>query len=233
MKLSVRNMIVLASAIGIFLSSLAWAGGRRDDSDRKWYGQFSAGYQFPVGAVGDILDNSFTISGGAMYWPSDWPAGINVNLAYSNPDITGKAINDINNQISKDPANSGSIDGGDVSIWQLTVNGIWSLGKKTEGFYLTGGAGVYRLKARLTQVGLAYYPPICNPWWYWCTPPGIGPGSYVVASDTVTKYGLNGGVGYSFPPGYLSQWFIEAKYHYINTDRKETAYIPVEVGVRW
>jgi hypothetical protein len=52
-------------------TNMAWAGGRPDDSSRNWFGQFSLGAAAPAGDTSDILDTSFAISGGVLYWPSD------------------------------------------------------------------------------------------------------------------------------------------------------------------
>ena len=228
------RLICISCLIGTLVSSLTWAGGRPGDSSRSWYSEIGGGWLFPQGRSDDNLDSSFALSGGALYWPSNWPAGIDINLAYSSPDISNKAINAINDQISMDPGNSGKIDGGYVNIWALTVDGLWSLGEKTQGFYLSGGVGVYYLQGRLTETGLIYYPPICDPWyWWWCYPPGVGPGSIVTASDSTTKYGWNAGIGYSFRPTLSGQLYLEAKYHSISTDKKDITYVPIEVGYRF
>jgi hypothetical protein len=142
-------------------TNMVWAGGRPDDSSRNWFGQFSMGAAVPAGDTSDILDTSFAISGGVLYWPSDWPAGINFMVGYTNPTISDKSIDAINKQIDQDPDNSGSIDGGDVNIWNFSLGGIWSLGQKNKGFYLTGGVGLYYLDGRLTTNGLVYYPLLC------------------------------------------------------------------------
>ena len=229
-----KNRILCVTIIMTALvSSLATAGGRPSDMSREWFGEFSGAWITPTGDAGDVLDDTWGISGGGLYWPSDWPAGIDINLGYASFDISNKALNAINDAIASDPSNSGSVDGGDVTIWQLTVDGIYSLGQsKTTGFYLAGGAGVYWVDAKLTETGLVYYPPFCDPYWYWCYPGGVGPGSIVKGSKSTTRLGWDAGVGYSFTPGQLSQFYIEAKYHAVYTG-KTTEYIPVEFGVRW
>jgi len=229
------QILCISCLITLFTSSLAWAGGRPSDSEmREWFGQFSAGWQYPQGHTKNVIEDSFWLSGGAIYWPSQWPAGINLNLGYTNPDITGDAINYVNQANGVAPGASGSVDGGDVTIWKLTVDAIWSLGKdKSTGLYLTGGGGAYYIDTQLTTNGLVAYPPYCDPWFYWCVPGYVGPGSYVAASQSNTQFGWDAGMGYSFKRGSLVQWFIEAKYNYIYTESKDSAIVPLEVGVRW
>ena len=58
--------------------------------------------------------------------------------------------------------------------------------------------GLYSLDGELTNTGLVYYPPICDPWYWWCIPGGVGPGEIVQASKSVTEFGFNGGIGLTF-----------------------------------
>jgi len=207
------------------------AGGRPDKSWKSWFGQVAVGWDMPQGDVGDILDDDWWIDGGATYWPEAWPIGVNLDLAYSNLDVSSSAIDAINAQLPP----GGTVTGGDVSIWALTVNGQWSPMKKKggAGFYITAGIGGYYLDGRLTDTGIVYYPPVCDPWYWWCYPGGVGPGTYVKASDSSTNFGWNGGLGLTFEVGTGSQIYVEAKYHSIDTSRATTELVPIIVGFRW
>jgi opacity protein-like surface antigen len=93
--------------------------------------------------------------------------------------------------------------------------------------------GAYWLDATVTETGLVYYPPFCDPWyWWWCYPGGVGTGSIIRGSESSTEVGWNAGLGYDFAAGD-GKVFIEAKYHYIMTDSEDFYYLPVMIGFRW
>lgn len=152
--------------------------------------------------------------------------------AYTELDLSSGTINAINDAISQDPNNDGSVSGGSIDTFQLSVNGIWSPGDPSNGFYLTGGIGWYHVGGEVTQNGLVYYPPVCDPWFWWCYPGGVGPGTFVVGSVSSDEFGWNLGAGYSFNT-YNGQFFVEAKYHQIQFEREDIEYIPLTVGFRW
>lgn len=227
---AIRACVVCVSAL---LTTTAGAGARPDDTSRDWFGFFNLGWAFPQSDTSDVLDDDWTLSGGAMYWPSDWPVGLVFEAAWSELDVSSSAIGAINDAIESDPNNDGRIDGGDLETWQLTANAIWGPGGDN-GFFLTGGVGAYHLSGVLTQTGLVYYPPFCDPWyWWWCFPGGVGTGNIVRGSASSTEFGWNVGLGYAFPIRN-GQVFIEAKYHEINTDNsRNVSYLPVTIGMRF
>jgi hypothetical protein len=215
------------------VTGAAVAGARPDDTSRNWFGFFNVGWVFPESDTGDVLDDDWTLSGGAMYWPVDWPFGLVFEAAYSELDVSDGAIDLINDAIASDPNNDGSIDDGWLETWQLTANAVWGPGGSDNGFFLTGGVGAYHLSGALTQTGLVYYPPFCDPWyWWWCFPGGVGTGNIVRGSASSTEYGWNAGLGYAFPLG-RGQMAIEAKYHEINTDSENVSYLPLTLGFRF
>jgi hypothetical protein len=223
----------VAAICACAFAGAAWAGGRPADSTRSWFGNIYTGWAFPEGDASDFLDDDWTLGGGVLFWPSDWPIGIEAEVSYVRFDFSGEAIAAINDAIDADPANDGQVDDGDIESWEFVLNGIWGPGNPGNGFYVSGGVGVYWLDATLTQTGLVYYPPICDPWyWWWCYPGGVGPGSFVVGDESTTEFGWNVGLGYDFPAGD-GTLFIEAKYQYITTDSDDLYYIPVTIGFRW
>lgn len=232
----VRATLEVASCAALLLlaSATALAGGRPDDSSRNWFGDFSGGWAFPESDAGDILNDDLTLSGGATYWPSGRNVGINFNLGWANFDISDAAIQGINDLIDQDPQNDGRVDDGEIETWQIGVGAIWSPGGDTaRGLYFTGGITGTYLKGTITQTGLVYYPPFCDPWyWWWCYPGGIGTGAIPVGSDSTMEYGYNVGLGYSFEAGD-GQFFIEAKYNFTKTDSEDIVYVPLMFGYRW
>ena len=230
-----RKIILRACAFcaAVLVTTVAAAGARPDDTSRDWFGFFTAGWVVPQSDTSDVLDDDWTVSGGAMYWPTDWPVGLVFEAAYTDLKVSNKALNAINDAIASDPGNDGRVDGGSLENWQLTANVVWAPGSSDSGFYLTGGLGFYSLHGVLTETGLVYYPPFCDPWyWWWCYPGGVGSGNIIRAGDSTTEYGWNVGLGYAFPTR-AGQVFFEAKYHEINTDSQNVTYLPVTLGFRF
>lgn len=225
------STVFLATAL---LGTTALAGGRPDDSYRNWFGHAAAGVDFAAGDFADVVDDAFAIRGGATYWPSDKPYGIQLEVAYSKHDFSSSAIRAINDAIQDIDPQLGSVSGGDVDDWSFSISAIWSLGPSTStGPYLTAGLGLDRVEASITDDGLVYYPPICDPWWWWCVPGGVGPGTVVVASEDSTELSWTLGAGYAFRMGGRSLVFLEARYKSVQTDPETTQVIPLLVGIRW
>jgi opacity protein-like surface antigen len=216
-------------------SATAHAGGRPDGTNRSWFGHIDGGYAFATGDSGDFLDDDWTIGGGVLFWPADWPVGVSVDVNYLRLDLSGSALDSINSAIDQDPDNDGAITGGDVETWQFALNGIWSLGPdSSNGFYLTGGITYNDVTGRISQTGLVYYPPVCDPfYWWWCFPGGVGPGQIVVGQRSADEFGWNLGAGYSFAMRTGGQLFVEARYQQIDVGDEKLEYIPLTVGFRW
>src|SRR5690606_4861645 len=83
--------IAVASGFALIGPS-ALAGGRPSETERNWFPQFSGGWAFAQSDTSDVLDDDFTISGGALFWPRNWDAGIELKLTYAGFDITDESI---------------------------------------------------------------------------------------------------------------------------------------------
>ena len=167
--------------------------------------------------------------------PENWAAGIDLDLAWSEYDLSSSAIRAINEAIlEEDPLNLGSVTGGDVEVWSLAINTIWGpdLGGSV-GFYLTGGVGMDFIEGKITDNQLVYYPPICDPWYWWCYPGGVGPGTVIVGKEETTEFAWNAGIGLDFEVGSGSQVYVEARYHSAETERESTVFTPLVIGFRW
>jgi opacity protein-like surface antigen len=215
------------------LGELAHAGGRPDSSNRDWFGQWNGGWNFASGDAGDALDDGWSLGGGALYWPSESPIGLSLEANYWRMDLSNSAIRRINDAINQDPNNDGEITGGDVENWRFAVNGIWSLGSDTSrGLYLTGGISYNNVSGVVTETGLVYYPPVCDPWLWWCSPGGVGPGQIIAGKRSEQEFGWNVGAGYSFETD-IGQVYMELRYEQISFGDSDIEYIPLTVGVRW
>jgi opacity protein-like surface antigen len=220
--------------VALVAAGTAHAGGRPDKDWKDWFGHFSGGWSLAEGTFGDIVDDDFYLNGGATYWPEAWAAGINLDLAWADYDLSGSAVRRLNDFLDDLPGQTDSISGGDVDVWSLSINALW--GPKLDGavgFYVLGGIGMDFLDGDLTTTGIIYYPPYCDPWYWWCYPGGYVPGDVVVASESTTEFAWNAGAGVTFELESSSQLYIEAKYHSANTDRESTDTIPIVIGFRW
>jgi opacity protein-like surface antigen len=228
-----RKLLILILCSAVVLSMTASFAGKPDKDWKNWYGHFSTGLSLPQGTFSDIAEDDWVLYGGATYWPEDWPIGIDLELAYNGFDLNNAAIDAINDAIGDDPGNTGEITGGSIDVLSMTVDGIWSPGTGKISPYIMAGVGGYYIDGEITSQGIVYYPPICDPWFWWCYPGGVGPGTIVQNSVSTTKFGYNVGIGVNFEVSNGSQVYIEAKYMRIETNREPTEYIPIVVGYRW
>jgi hypothetical protein len=227
-------LLAASLAVVAFLAMPAHAGGRPGGGFGSWFPHFYGGWAAFQGDAQNIVDDDFILGGGATFWPSDWPLGLEFDLRWGDFDIGNDILRRINDVIESDPDNEGSVTGGDFRVWRVGVNAIYSIGdRSSSGLYLKGGVGVGFVEGRLFSQGLVYYPPVCDPWFWWCIPGGVGPGTFVSASEEQTQLSLNVGVGYSFDTGTGGQVYVEAAYETIFTENENTSYIPLTVGYRF
>lgn len=88
----------------------------------------------------------------------------------------------------------------DVKISSANANLVYALPGTGIRPYLIGGAGIYGLKSDYN------------------------------GSSTITKLGLNGGIGASFPLSGFNT-FVEARLHHVFSDNVATQFIPVTFGI--
>ncbi len=92
------------------------------------------------------------------------------------------------------------VDLPDVKILSANANLVYALPGAGIRPYLIGGAGVYGLKSDIN------------------------------GSNTITKFGVNGGIGASFPLSGFNT-FVEARLHHVFSDNVATQFIPVTFGI--
>ena len=225
-----KTMAICVFLLGaLILTSTAVSAQPRPDKDWKnWFGHIGGSYVIPQGDAGDVLDDGYAFLGGATYQPEDWPIGIRFELDWNEMDLSNEALDRINDAIEQD----GHITGGDYSSWALTINGTFG-SRNGKGFYGLFGVGYYDTETRVTNTGLVYYPPICSPWYWWCVPGGVGPGTIVRGKHTASEIGWNVGIGWAFQVGLASQLFIESRYHSVDSSPESTEYLPITIGYRW
>jgi len=223
-----RKLLVPIICVVLLLAVTTSFAGRPDKSWKSWFGHFSGGYTLAQGDFGDFVDDDWTLAGGATYWPENWPVGLDLELAWNEFDANPQVLQQINDVL---PPQSSQITGGNSEIWSVTADFLWSPGEGSVSVYVAGGVGAYYVRTQLGSPGTIIYPPVCG--WYWCYPGGAFAGTVVKASDSSTYVGGNLGIGLNFELSMGSQIYIEAKYHYIDSDPRETTYVPIMVGYRW
>jgi opacity protein-like surface antigen len=206
--------------VTILLLTTSTAMAQPDKPWKSWFGQISVGYSAPVGDASDVLDGGWTLQGGATYKPETWPLGVWIEGAYANNDVKRSILDEV------------MVGNGDMDMWSITAGGSWSTKGKVS-FFINAGLGIYMREVTLTDPAVGFVPPTCSPWFYWCSPGGFVPVDQVVAQDRDTKGGVNLGIGLAFALGSESQIYIEAKYHYMNSDPEPTTWIPIVVGFKW
>jgi hypothetical protein len=206
-----RRMIGVLVCAGLVLAGSAAA---QPDKGRDWTGNIAIGWSGVQGDAGDVLGDDLIINGGAVYKPSDWPVGLFFDGAWSNYDIKSSLLD------------AAGLEG-DVLNFSISTGLLWSRPiSGNVGFYLQGGFSGYYLDAEVTEDTTVV---VCDPWWWWCYPAA---GEYVWQSKDTTEWGYNAGIGISFDLASDSQFYVEGRYHWIETDRS-VEYTPIVIGFRW
>jgi hypothetical protein len=191
---------------------------RPDKSWKTIFGHISLGAGLPQGDASEVAEDGFTFGGGVSYWPEVWPLGLQFDLGYNKFDIEKAFVN------------AADASDGDIEMLSLTSAGVWSPFEGRFGLDLIAGVGVYRIEGELTDPGF-YLGTVCDPWLWWCYT-GILEGDVVVAKESTTEFGYNAGLSLTFELMSGSQFFLESRYHWIDTD-VGTEYVPISIGFRW
>jgi hypothetical protein len=178
-----------------------------------------AGFVQPVGGTGRSLDLGWNIKGGVGYNFSS-VVGAMVQLDYDSLGITSSSLSNL------------GFPGGNVHVFSATLDPIVHLTPHSHfDLYLIGGGGMYRRTQEFTQPGVATgtgYDPFFGFYNY-----GI-PTTEVLASYTVVKPGVNGGMGIGLGSKWGGKFYAEARYHRIFMgNNSHTDYVPVSFGFRW
>ena len=181
--------------------------------------EVGGGFTEPVGSTGRRLDRGWNVRGGAGFNFSQY-VGAMVQVDYNRFGINGTTLN------------SAGFPGGNLHVFSATLNPIVHLTPRSHfDLYLIGGGGLYRRTQEFTQPGLARFTAF-DPFFGFYT--AAVPTTQVLASYTVNKPGINGGVGIAFGSKWHGKFFAEARYHRIFMGHDlHTDYIPVSFGFRF
>lgn len=206
--------------------------GYAQEAPVHWH--LMGGYSETLGHTADYLQGGYVIGGGFSVTPTPGsPLDLSFDLSYSDHNATNSFVN-VNQQ-----ATNGQVDSGRGTFWSATGNLVFHVPLGYARAYAIGGVGAYHERIELTQTFLFGGGLFCDPFTGFCEG-GFDVGQSVVASHDVTKFGWNAGVGVEFPMligygrryAYGPSWFIEARYHRINTPMA-TEYVPIEIGLRY
>jgi hypothetical protein len=175
----------------------------------------------PISQTSEVLQTGWDFGFAVAWREPGHPLGLRLDLNYASNNAT-KAL-----QNAGSAATGLNITGGWADIWSATLNvEAQHLFSPTTYGYLIGGIGAYYTDVQLTEYGYGY---VCNPWWGYCY---YGNGDVVVASNSTTRFGWNGGVGMAFRLQGPTL-FIEARYTRIETSPQPLEFIPVTIGLRF
>jgi len=209
----------LALCIFAVLLAAAPRGHAQEYSPLRWY--IMGGANPPLGNTSDILQTGYTLGFAVTWREPGHPLGVRFDLDYASNNAT-RALQNIGSA-----ATGLNITGGWADIWSASVNlEAQHLLSSTTYAYLIGGVGAYYTEVQLTEYGYGY---VCNPWWGYCY---YGNGNAVVASNSTTRFGWNGGVGMAFRL-QGSTLFIEARYTRIETSPQPLEFVPITIGLRF
>ncbi len=219
---------VLASlTITAGLAAVSTAAKAQETPQLHWH--VMGAYSEPVGQTRDYLQGGYLFGGGFSITPSRYsPLDLRFDLSYSSHQASNYLL-DLGQQTT-----NYEVDNGTGSFWSGTGNLVYHVplayGVRAYGI---AGVGVYHARVELTQYdpygyGYGYYD--CDPFSGYCY--GGGGGEALVAAHGVTKFGWNAGLGVEFALPSGSAWFVETRYHRINTNTP-IEYVPITVGYRF
>lgn len=204
-------------AAALLLSTAAVGSAAADSS---WGGNVGLGYNWPLATAADNVDGGLAFVGGVSYAPESWPVALRFEFQWNDFDPKDSVLDRF------------EVGNGDARIWSLTANAEWVNEVSSRwGYYLIGGIGYYDRELELSEPGSTWIT-VCNPWWGICYPTLV-PVNRVVGRYSDGSWGLNGGVGLTFPVSRSSEFYVEARYHWVDSDESSTQYIPLILGFRF
>lgn len=172
----------------------------------SFYIGLGGGPNIPTGTIEDVYKTGFNVTVPIGWQPMNSPFGLRLDLGYAR--LNGRSIGE--NGLTSQPD--------DPNIWSATANATLDLirwGENRRGaLYLVGGGGVYRFTDFFNSDRSDNDP------------------ESAFEGEPVTKGGVTGGAGLSFPIGGTSL-FVESRYTTAFTDGENTKFVPVIIGLKW
>ena len=176
-----------------------------------------AGFTAPVGTTGRNLDYGWNIAGGVGFNLNSY-LGVMADLNYTSMGINNATLTSL------------GYGGGNLNVFSATLDPVVHLNPRGRvDVYLIGGGGLYHCYQEFTQPTVAV-GTVFNPFFGFY--PVAFPANQVVASYSVNKPGVNGGMGIAFGSKWHGKFFAEARYHRIFMNGSHTDYLPITFGFR-
>jgi opacity protein-like surface antigen len=215
--------VLLLLTAGLAAISMSTVATAQEGPVVHWH--VMGGYSETVGSTNKYLQGGYLVSGGFSVTPSrTGPVDFRFDLSYSEHQATNYLLD-----LGQRAANT-QVDYGTGSFWSGTGNVLYHVplayGVRAYGI---AGIGVYHERVELAQYdpyGGYFY---CDPFSDYCQGGNLG---LLVSSSGVTKFGWNAGIGVEFALPYGRAWFLEARYHRIDT-AAPIEYVPITIGYRF
>jgi len=201
------------SFLGIAVGAIAFA-----QETPRFAFNAGAGFTTPVGGTGTRLNTGYNFDLGAGVNFNPW-VGALFQFNYNGMDINSATLNAI------------GFPNGDVRLWSFTLNPIVHLNPHGKvDFYLIGGGGLYHREQEFTQPAVATALGF-DPFFGFFRFPVLT--NQVLASYSVNKPGVNGGIGFSLGGYKRAKFYAEARYHRMFIGDRHTDILPVTFGIRY
>ena len=238
-----RDSIARADSIAKAQAAAAAAAARRDSIAREdsirnaaaaaqaafmrqgFFFGLAGGWSSPSGDYGDAFKSGYniTLPFGWQRRSSRW--GVRGDIAYDShggKNFTASEVPPAVSDPAPSPGGTASYDTNTGSIWSGNLDGVVDLAQwganRNGSLYLLGGGGVHFFNKKKVNVT-----------------PTSGANAGVTTNyenDSQTKFGLNGGAGVAFPVGRTAL-YIESRYFTAYTNKTNSDWIPVIVGVKY
>ena len=212
-------VVMLALACWIAPAKAQWS-----QAPVRW--QILTGYSATLGRTADYLQGGYLLAGGFSITPSAAsPLDFRFDLSYSRHQASHQLL------AQGQTTTTFQVDNGSGQIWSATGNVVFHLpvAYGVRGYGIAG-IGAYHARIELTQFYYAGFYYSCDPFIDYCS--GSSLGEQVVSAHDTTKVGWNAGVGLEFAlPGGQS-WFVETRYHRIETSQP-FQFVPIAIGYRF
>jgi opacity protein-like surface antigen len=177
-----------------------------------------AGFTPPVGTTGSRLNTGWNIGAGAGY---NFNSRVGAVLQFN--------FNDFG--INRPTLVNLGVPDGSVRLWSFTLNPIVHLTPhRPVDVYLIGGGGLYHRTQEFTAPDVATVTGF-DPFFGFF--PVDVPVNRVLASSSINKPGVNGGVGVAFGTRWNAKFYGEARYHRMFIGDRHMDILPVSFGIRF
>jgi hypothetical protein len=193
---------------------------RAQDEPPRFSASVGGGFTKPVGNLENRIDTGWNVQGGAGINIVPW-LGVMGQFMYTESGLTGSYLQSLNQP------------DGNFRMYGFSLNPIIRFNPRGQvDFYLIGGPGIYRRTVEFTQPTVATFTAY-DPFYGYYFPVDV-PANQVIGSHGTTRWGVNGGGGFTVRMGHgNAKLFAEARYTRMFTKGANTSILPVTFGLRW